>query len=177
MLGRRIGSSGRTSAFVQGRSASAGDLRALGSRLLAFYGQHEHRRLLLSSAQQEVLDAFAGDEHLERRGRYRAVHAEVSALSRELAELRERDGARERDLDLFRYELAEIEAAGPDPAEARALEADRDRLRHAEGYGQLRRAPSRRSSERTKGSEGRASMLGEAETRAGCTARGGSLTG
>src|SRR4051794_13236788 len=47
VLGRRIGASGRTSAFVQGRSASAADLRRLGERLLAFYGQHEHRKLTL----------------------------------------------------------------------------------------------------------------------------------
>ena len=133
VLGRRIAASGRTSAFVQRRSASAGDLRALGSRLLAFYGQHEHRRLVLSSAQLEILDGFAGAEQLERRGRYRDAHAEVVALSRELAELAEREGARERDLDLFRFELAEIEAAAPDPDEERELEAERDRLRHAEG--------------------------------------------
>ena len=67
MLGRRIGSSGRTSAFIGGRSASAADLRALGSRLLAFYGQHEHRRLMLASAQLEILDGFAGAEQLELR--------------------------------------------------------------------------------------------------------------
>jgi DNA repair protein RecN (Recombination protein N) len=133
VLGRRIAASGRTSAFVQGRSASASDLRALGSRLLAFYGQHEHRRLVLSSAQLEILDGFAGAEQLERRGRYREAHAEVVALSRELAALGGREGARERDLDLLRFELAEIEAAAPDPAEERALEAERDRLRHAEG--------------------------------------------
>ena len=48
VLGRRVGASGRTSAFAAGRSASAADLRALGSRMLAFYGQHEHRRLMLS---------------------------------------------------------------------------------------------------------------------------------
>ena len=133
VLGRRIAASGRTSAFVQRRSASASDLRALGSRLLAFYGQHEHRRLVLSSAQLEILDGFAGAEQLERRGRYRDAHAEVVALSRELAALAEREGARERDLDLFRFELAEIEAAAPDPDEERELEAERDRLRHAEG--------------------------------------------
>src|SRR2546423_13035486 len=46
VLGRRIAASGRTSAFVQGRFASAGDLRALGSPLLAFYGQHEHPPLV-----------------------------------------------------------------------------------------------------------------------------------
>ena len=133
VLGRRIAASGRTSAFVQRRCASAGDLRALGPRLLAFYGQHEHRRLVLSSAQLEILDGFAGAAQLERRGRYRTAHAEVAALSRELAELREREGARERDLDLLRFELAEIEAAAPDPDEERELEAERERLRHAEG--------------------------------------------
>jgi DNA repair protein RecN (Recombination protein N) len=132
VLGRRIAASGRTSAFVQRRSASASDLRALGPRLLAFYGQHEHRRLVLSSAQLEILDGFAGAEQLERRGRYRDAHAEVLALSRELAALGEREGARERDLDLCRFELAEIEAAVPDPDEERELEAERDRLRHAE---------------------------------------------
>src|SRR5689334_8377638 len=132
-LGRRIGSGGRTSAFVQGRSASSSDLRALGSRLLAFYGQHEHRKLVLASAQLEILDGFAGPSHLERRARYRAAHNEVGVLERELNELRSREGARERDLDLFRYELAEIEAAGPDADEERELEALRQRLRHLEG--------------------------------------------
>src|SRR5690606_14581793 len=121
VLGRRIGSSGRTSAFVAGRAASAADLRALGSRLLAFYGQHEHRRLTLASAQLEILDRFGGEELLELRERYRATHGEVVALTRELAELREREGARERDLDLLRFELAEIEAAAPDPAEEEEL--------------------------------------------------------
>jgi len=133
VLGRRIAASGRTSAFVQRRSASASDLRALGSRLLAFYGQHEHRRLVLASAQLEILDGFAGAEQLERRRRYRDTHAEVVARSRELAALGEREGARERDLDLFRFELAEIEAAAPDSDEERELEAERERLRHAEG--------------------------------------------
>ena len=132
VLGRRIGASGRTSAFVQGRSASASDLRALGSRLLAFYGQHEHRRLVLSSAQLGILDGFAGPEHMDRRGRYRELHAEVGSISRELAALREREGARERDLDLMRFELAEIEAAAPDREEESGLTAERDRLRHAE---------------------------------------------
>jgi DNA repair protein RecN (Recombination protein N) len=166
-LGRRIASGGRTSAFVQGRSASASDLRALGSRLLAFYGQHEHRKLVLASAQLEILDGFAGADHLERRARYRAAHAEASALERELDELRARDGARERDLDLFRYELAEIEAAAPDPDEERELEATRDRLRHVEG---LRAAASSALAGIAGADDGAAAaraLLGEAEAELG----------
>ncbi|HEX6654107.1 MAG TPA: AAA family ATPase, partial [Thermoleophilaceae bacterium] len=54
VLARRV-SEKRTTAFVQGRSATAADLQALGGRLVAFFGQHEHRRLTLASAQLELL--------------------------------------------------------------------------------------------------------------------------
>jgi DNA repair protein RecN (Recombination protein N) len=131
-IGRRVSARGRTSAFLAGRSASAPELQALGSRLLAFYGQHEHRKLTLSGAQLETLDGFAGEEHLERRRAYREAHAEVIRIQRELARIRDREGARERDLDILRYELEEIEAAKPDPAEEAELAPERERLRHAE---------------------------------------------
>jgi DNA repair protein RecN (Recombination protein N) len=133
VLGRRVSASGRTSAFVAGRSASASDLKLLGGRLLAFFGQHEHRKLTIASAQMDVLDGFAGAEHLKLREGYRGAHRECLRLETELVELRERDGSRERDLDLFRYELSEIEEVGPDPAEEAELIVERERLRHAEG--------------------------------------------
>jgi DNA repair protein RecN (Recombination protein N) len=133
VLGRRVSAGGRTSAFVAGRSATAADLKALGGRLVAFFGQHEHRRLTIASAQMEVLDGFAGTKHLALREEYREAHREVGRLSAELAELRDREGSRERDLDLYRYELSEIEEVEPDPEERAALAADRERLRHAEG--------------------------------------------
>jgi DNA repair protein RecN (Recombination protein N) len=132
VLGRRVAASGRTAAFVGGRAASAADLRLLGGRLLAFYGQHEHRKLTIASAQAEILDGFAGPEHLELRDSYRDAHREALRLEAELVELRERDGSRERDLDLFRYELSEIEQIAPEPAEVVELSAERERLRHAE---------------------------------------------
>jgi DNA repair protein RecN (Recombination protein N) len=133
VLGRRVAASGRTSAFLGGRAASAAELKLLGGRLLAFYGQHEHRKLTISSAQAEVLDGFAGEEHLRLRQRYREAHRERQHLAGELAELWERDGSRERDLDLYRYELAEIEQLAPDVAEEVELAGERERLRHAEG--------------------------------------------
>src|SRR3954453_18727028 len=62
VLGRRVSVGGRTSAFVAGRAATPPDLKLLGGRLLAFFGQHEHRKLTLTSAQLEILDGFAGVE-------------------------------------------------------------------------------------------------------------------
>jgi DNA repair protein RecN (Recombination protein N) len=133
VLGRRVSSGGRTSAFVAGRAATAADLKLLGGRLLAFFGQHEHRKLTISSAQLEVLDGFAGPEHLKTRRLYREAHRERGLLAAELAELREAEGSRERDLDLYRYELSEIEEVAPVPEERATMAAERERLRHAEG--------------------------------------------
>jgi len=133
VLARRVSAEGRTRAYVNGRSASAGDLRELTGELLAFYGQHEHRRLTLASAQLEILDAACGPGQAERRAACAAVHARVRALEARVAELRERATGRERELDLLGFELAEIEEVAPDEAEDRELRAERERLRHLEG--------------------------------------------
>ena len=50
VLARRVGADGRTRAYLGGRSAAVGDLREVAAGLIAFYGQHEHRRLTLASS-------------------------------------------------------------------------------------------------------------------------------
>ena len=132
VLARRIGADGRTRALVNGRSANLTDLRELAEPLITFYGQHEHRRLTLAGAQLDILDGFCGDAQLARRAKVGAAYAAARDASDALSELRELAGARERELDLLDYELAEIDAAEPSEEEALALRAERDRLRHVE---------------------------------------------
>src|SRR4051812_13902235 len=98
VLARRVGADGRSRAFIQGRVASAADLRELGGGLVAFFGQHEHRRLTVGSAQLDLLDAFCGKEQLELRAALAAAYRRVRELERELSRLTERAGSRERDL-------------------------------------------------------------------------------
>jgi DNA repair protein RecN (Recombination protein N) len=132
VLARRVAADGRTRAYVARRAAGAADLRELAERLLAFYGQHEHRRLTLASAQLEILDGACGEAHAARRAAYARTWARVRELEGALAAARERAGSRERELDLLEFELREIEATAPDPDEEAALVATRDRLRHVE---------------------------------------------
>ena len=148
VLARRVSDGGRTRAFVQGRSATAADLRVLGGRLVAFFGQHEHRRLALASAQLDLLDGFCGREQLELRASLGAAHARMRELERALADLRERAGTRDRDLDLLAFEIEEIEALDPTEEERESLVAERARLRQlddllaASGAGAEAIAPS-----------------------------------
>src|SRR3954451_12586698 len=132
VLARRGTAEGRPRAYVNGRAAALAAGRARTEPLVAFYGQHEHRRLMLASSQLELLDAFCGGGHLERRAALALTYARVRELERRAQELRERASGRERELDLLAYELAEIDAAAIDVEEERELLAARERLRHLE---------------------------------------------
>jgi DNA repair protein RecN (Recombination protein N) len=130
VMGRRVWADGRTRAYLCGRSVTVSDLRELGEHLLSFYGQHEHRKLMLGAVQLDILDGHCGTTALALRGQVAEAHARVRRLQAERESLLELGGARERELDLLNFELGEIETAGPSETEWDELAAERDRLRH-----------------------------------------------
>jgi len=132
VLARRVSAEGRTRAYLGGRSATAADLRDVGGALLSFYGQHEHRKLTLASAQLDILDGFCGEAHAARLAAFGEAYARERALRGALEELEARAGARDRELDLLEWELQEIDDAAPSEAEEVSLAAERERLRHLE---------------------------------------------
>jgi len=129
VLARRVGSDGRTRAYVNGRAAGVADLRDLGGALVAFFGQHEHRALTLSAAQLEILDGQCGQRHARRLRDCGAAFARVRELERRVEQLEELSAARGRELDLLEHELAEIEAREGDLDRYEQLLAARRRLR------------------------------------------------
>src|ERR1700733_8407412 len=132
VLARRVWPDGRTRAYVCGRSATVADLRELGSALLAFYGQHEHRKLMLSAVQLDVLDGYCGLTHGKLRAEVANADAGVRALEKRFADVSELAAGRERELDLLAFELDEIESVAPGEDEAAELAVERDRLRNLE---------------------------------------------
>jgi DNA repair protein RecN (Recombination protein N) len=132
VLARRVGVDGRTRAYLGGRSIPVGELRELAAEMLSFYGQHEHRRLMLATAQLEILDGSCGPEQVVRRTACAAAWAAVRDARVELERLAELAGARERQLDLLEFELSEIEQVDPGEDERDSLLAERDRLRNLE---------------------------------------------
>jgi DNA repair protein RecN (Recombination protein N) len=130
VLARRIDADGRrTRAYLNGRSATVGELRDIGGRLVSFYGQHEHRKLTVAAAQLQVLDGRCGPEQTRRLRECAEAYRLSAALERELEELRELSEARGRELELLEHELAEIDDAAPEETEHERLLAARERLR------------------------------------------------
>ncbi len=129
VLGRRVLADGRTRAYLNGRSASVGDLRRIAAELVAFHGQHEHRRLIEPSEQLDLLDGFCGPLQRQRRQDCAQALSRVRDAEAELARLQDLQSARERELGLLEHELSEIDALDPKPGEQERLQRERERLR------------------------------------------------
>ncbi|HEU5152273.1 MAG TPA: AAA family ATPase [Iamia sp.] len=128
VLTRVVPREGRSRAYVDGRMATAGALAERGRSLVDLLGQHAHQALLTTAAQREALDRAAGVDLAPLR----AAREEVAEIDRRLAGLGGDAGARAREIDLLRYQLAELEAAGlGDPEEDAALDAEEDALADA----------------------------------------------
>jgi DNA repair protein RecN (Recombination protein N) len=131
-LARRVCADGRTRAYINARAATVGDLRELGSRLISFYGQHEHRKLVLAGAQLAILDEVCGAEHALLLDACAVAYRETSELESELERLRQLGEARERELELLEHEISEIDGLATDEQEHQTLLTRRDRLRGLE---------------------------------------------
>lgn len=132
ILGRSVGSDGRSRATVGGRAAPVGVLSELSPHLVVVHGQSDQIRLKSAVAQREALDRFAGaplsailGDYQEAFHRWQSDRAELDLL------VAERD-RRVREADDLRIAMAEIEAAAPRPGEDVALTEQAERLTNLE---------------------------------------------
>lgn len=155
ILARRIGTDGRSRAWINGSLVPVGVLAEAGRTVVEIHGQGESFALARPLAQLDALDAFAGT--LGLRGSYGSALARARALDAEIATLTERARERTRAIDVLSFQIAEIEAAAIDPARDEGLLAELARLEHAERLGELGAVAALRT-----GAEGAAGLLAEA---------------
>ena len=113
LVSRVVGADGRSRAHVGGRSVPVGVLAELGEHLLAVHGQSDQQRLLKPAEQRAALDRYAGAPVVELREQFRADWARWRDVRATLAELTAAAAERQREAELLRLGLAEVEAAEP----------------------------------------------------------------
>jgi len=123
ILAREVPADGRSRAYLDGRMATAQALSEAGTSLVDLHGQHAHQSLLHQAAQRHALDHFAGVDLAE----VEELEGRVRELDERLAELGGDARALAREVDLLRFQLGELDAAGledPDEEERLAEEAE-----------------------------------------------------
>jgi DNA repair protein RecN (Recombination protein N) len=125
IVSRVVPAQGRSRAYVAGEMASLAALAETGRALVDLHGQHAHQSLLAPAVQRHALDEAGGIDL--------APLAAARSRSRAVAEARADLGGdartRARELDLLRFQLDELDAAGlDDPEEDVALLDEEERL-------------------------------------------------
>ena len=126
---RTLDRKGKSKAFINGRAVPAAALAELGKELVDFHGQHEHQSLLRADVQLRLLDTFAGlTRDADKTARaYRAWKDAQARL--EAAQMSEQE--KERLLDLYAFQLKEIETVNPKEGEDLELEQKLPQMKHA----------------------------------------------
>lgn len=129
---RELSSEGRSTVRINGRLASVGVLKAIGSELVDLHGQHDHQALLDVDRQIVFLDDWIGEKAAVLREVVGALYSECEGLRRRLATLRSDRRDIEQRTDMLRFQVEEISSVGPVIGEFEELEARIARLRHSE---------------------------------------------
>ena len=121
LLVRRLYASGRSSVTLNGNPITLAMLKQVGEALVDVHGQHDHQYLLKPSNQLDVLDQFGGLTGL--REKYHHVYLQVVDARRRIDELSADRTLRRQQLELYRFQADEIDAAQLDAAEFSELAA------------------------------------------------------
>mgnify|MGYP001180654644 CR=1 FL=1 len=134
VIARVIPADGRSRAYVNGRLATVGNLADLGERCVDLHGQHSHQSLLSAGEQRDALDRYCHTDLAPLR----AARALLTELDAALAALGGDSKSRARELDLLRFQAAELGAAAiSSDDEDLQLEAEYDELARAVEYREL----------------------------------------
>lgn len=125
VVSRTIPAEGRSRAYLNGNMVAASALADVTGSMIDLHGQLGFHSLLSPRSQREALDRYAGTDVAALA----AVRHAVVDIKARIAELSGDDGSREREIDLLRYQLEELDAANVvDPSESELLKKEEEQL-------------------------------------------------
>ncbi|MDP7012804.1 MAG: DNA repair protein RecN [Verrucomicrobiota bacterium] len=134
-LKRSFSAAGGNRQFVNGSPTTLAVLASIGEWLVDIHGPHDHQSLLKAARQLDILDAYGGLE--KQRAAFAALVNRQSTLAAQKAELIVDEDAYASELDLLRFQVAEIESAQLKPDEEPELEQAFQRATHSARLAEL----------------------------------------
>ena len=98
---------GRSRIKINGFTVTVSELKEIGDHLVDFHGPHDHQMLLSGNAHLGILDRLCGLKELHEI--YAAKYEHYQNLQIELEKLKNLSVSRDRDIDLLRHQIKELE--------------------------------------------------------------------
>lgn len=120
---------GRSRSTINNQPFPQNAVRELGELLLHIHSQHQHQALLKSQHQQQLVDNYAGNE--KRLKLVAAFCENHRKITEQLAELISQQSIREEQLELFNFQLNELQELNLQADEWQNLHAEHQKLHQA----------------------------------------------
>ena len=135
LLTREISADGGSIGRVNGKSAPAALLRALGETLVNIHGQHDNQILLRPERHLDVLDSFGGDTSLLEQ--YAHEFQQLQSCARSLNQLKKAEQEKMLRLRTLQETIEEIGELDPQPQEDTLLDEQYHAAARAEDTAEL----------------------------------------
>jgi DNA repair protein RecN (Recombination protein N) len=130
IMRREISLKGSNRCFVNDTPAQLSLVKDLGNLLVDLHGQHEHQSLLRTETHIDFLDEFGNNDNLLKE--YMRYYSELSKLTNELKELKEKESSLKEKRDLYAFQIKEIDTVSPVEDEEEKLNDDLNILENSE---------------------------------------------
>jgi len=128
LLRRSIDAQGKSRAWINGSPATVGQLREAGEQLVDIHGQHAWQSLTRPAAVRALLDEQAGADTGTLTSLWQAWKAAEAAL----ADARARGETLQRERERLAWQIGEVDKLAPGSDEWDELNAEHQRLAHAQ---------------------------------------------
>lgn len=109
---------------VNGKAVTLNVLNEITESLIDIFAQEESQSLMNIKNQLRLLDFLCGKDHLENLNYLRDIIDEISEISKKIKDLKDKSSNREREIDILKYQLDEIDSANLTPYDDEELEQD-----------------------------------------------------
>jgi len=130
ILRRVITQEGRSRGYINGRNASATELKALANQLIDIHGQHAHQSLMQKDAPRKLVDNYAGTRGLCLKTK-QAFQAWQEKLKQK-NNLQEDSAEQQAQRQLLTYQVQELDSLQLAAGEVGELESEHKRLSNAD---------------------------------------------
>lgn len=128
ILRRDLNDTGKSICRVNGKLVPLSVLRDVGASLIDIHGQHENQELMDEKQHIHLLDQFAEDQLAPIQDKYSKQYDEYRALKKELASISIDEQLMAQRIDLYQFQMKELEDANLKLGEEDDLLDERRRL-------------------------------------------------
>lgn len=130
ILRRDINENGKSVCRVNGKLVPLSVLRDIGSTLVDIHGQHENQELMDEKRHIDLLDQFAEKQLQPIKEKYQRLFHEYRTLKREVEKINIDEQQTAQRIDLYQFQIRELEEAKLSVKEEEALLEERKRLQN-----------------------------------------------